>query len=498
VIERDEKVSVGTSPRERDLIEQTPKDAFIEGRWVDGDAGTFDVEDPATETVLCDVADCSPGQALEAMIAASGAFDGWRTTSPRARSEVLRRAYELVVDREDDLALLITLEMGKPLAEALGEVRYSASFLRWYAEEAVRVGGRYARQEDGRGRILVDRQPVGPCVFVTPWNFPLAMVARKVAPALAAGCTAVVKPAEQTPLAALAFGQLLAEAGVPPGVVNVVPTSDAASVVTCLLSDSRTRKVSFTGSTATGRILLRQAADQILRTSMELGGNAPFIVFADADLDVAVEQALVAKMRNGGEACTAANRFLVAQEVAEDFAVALSDRMDALRLGRGVDPTVQTGPLIDTHQLSRVQQLVTSAQAAGAGLRCGGKGPSGPGHFFEPTVLTDVPDGADLVRDEIFGPVAPITSFADEDEVIQRANSSLFGLAAYVFSERLETAMRVADRLETGLVGINQGLISTADAPFGGVKHSGHGLEGGPEGLLEYLDTKYIAFGAPR
>lgn len=475
-------------------IGSTPTQAFVGGAWQDGGAGAFEVEDPATGAVLTAVADASPDQALAALAAAHEAFAAFRELPPRDRAGILSRAHDLVLAESGRLALLITLEMGKPLAEARAEVAYAASYLRWYAEEAVRVGGRYARQEAGRGRILVVPRPVGPCVFVTPWNFPLAMGARKIAPALATGCTCVVKPAEQTPLSTLALAQLLQEAGAPPGVVNVVPSSDPGPVVEPLLRDTRARKVSFTGSTEVGQLLLRQAADQVLRVSMELGGNAPFLVLADADVDRAVGAAMVAKMRNGGEACTAANRFYVHEAVAEPFAARLADRMARRRLGHGTDDGVDTGPLIDEGQRRRVQQLVDDAVAAGAEVRTGGRAPEGPGYFFEPTVLTGVPPQAAVLREEIFGPVAPVATFTDEDDAVARANATEHGLAAYVISGDLGRAMRVAERLETGMVGINQGLVSSADAPFGGVKGSGLGVEGGPEGLAEYLDTQVLAF----
>jgi succinate-semialdehyde dehydrogenase / glutarate-semialdehyde dehydrogenase len=375
-------------------------------------------------------------------------------------------------------------------------VAYAASYLRWYAEEAVRIHGRYTRQQAGRGRVLVGHQPVGPALLVTPWNFPLAMGARKVAPAIAAGCTCVVKPAEQTPLSMLAFGQVLMDAGLPAGSVNVITGSDAEALTDHLFHDPRLRKISFTGSTEVGRVLLRKATHQLLRTSMELGGNAPFIVFADADLERAVEQAVLAKMRNGGEACTAANRFLVHTDVAERFGDGLASAMAALRLGPGTARDSDVGPLIDGAHRERVRRLTADATVHGARVVTGGETCEGPGYFYRPTVLADVPRSAEILREEIFGPVASITTFRDEGEALSLANGSLHGLAGYVFTDRFDRALRVAERLETGMVGINEGVISTADAPFGGVKHSGMGVEGGPEGLMEYLTTRYMAFDA--
>ncbi|MDP2711863.1 MAG: NAD-dependent succinate-semialdehyde dehydrogenase, partial [Solirubrobacteraceae bacterium] len=436
-----------------------------------------------------------PQDALDALGAAHDAFaaGAWRASAPRERSDILRRAYELIVARTDELALLMTLEMGKPLAESRAEIAYGASFLRWYAEEAVRIDGRFSTHEAGAGRLLTMRQPVGPCVFITPWNFPLAMGTRKIGPAIAAGCTMVVKPAKLTPLSMLMLAQILAEAGLPAGVLNVVTASSSGSVMEPVIRDARTRKLSFTGSTEVGRTLIGQAAEQVLRVSMELGGNAPFVVFEDADVDDAVQGAMIAKLRNIGEACTAANRFHVAQPIADEFARKLAAAMRALKIGRGTEDGVEVGPLIDDDQLRKVVELVDDAVGKGARVLCGGAPGDGPGHFYAPTVLVDVPGDARLLREEIFGPVAPITTFASEEEAIAAANDTEFGLVAYLYTADLKRALRVAERLETGMIGLNQGLVSNAGAPFGGVKHSGVGREGGPEGIAEYLETKYVA-----
>jgi succinate-semialdehyde dehydrogenase/glutarate-semialdehyde dehydrogenase len=456
---------------------------------------TFAVEDPATGTTICEVADASPQDALHALDAAAAAQDGWAATAPRARAEVLRRAFDLLVARTDEIAALITLEMGKSLAESRAEVAYGAEFLRWFSEEAVRVTGEWKTNAAGDGRVLTMRQPVGPCLLITPWNVPLAMPTRKIGPALAAGCTAVLKPAEQTPLTALLLADVLAEAGLPDGVLNVVPTSDPGPVTEPLLRDPRLRKVSFTGSTAVGRLLLERSAPNVLRTSMELGGNAPFVVCADADLDAAVEGALVAKMRNIGEACIAANRFLVHADVAAEFARRLAERMSAMVVGPGSRDGVQVGPLIDGAQRDKVVELVADATDRGARVVTGGRAPDGPGYFYPPTVLTDVPAAARVNREEIFGPVAPITVFTDEDDAVRAANDTEFGLVAYLYTRDIGRAVRISERLQTGMVGLNRGLVSDAAAPFGGVKQSGLGREGGSSGIDEYLETKYVALG---
>lgn len=478
---------------DRTLPAGLPAGLLIDGAWRAGGAGTFAVEDPATGEPLTAVADATVEDGLAALAAAADAFPAFRARAPLARAEILRRTGELLIERIDDLARIVTLEMGKPLAEAAAEVRYAAGYFRWYAEQAVRLDGRYQPAENGTGHVLTIREPVGPCVFVTPWNYPLAMGARKIAPALAAGCTCVVKPARQTPLATLAMAQALVDAGAPAGVVNVVTTARSGPVTAALLRDPRARKLSFTGSTEVGRLLMGQAADQLLRVSMELGGNAPFLVFADADLDLAVEGALLAKMRNTGEACTAANRFLVDETIAPAFTARLAERMAALELGHGTEPGVTTGPLIDGAARDNVHALVTDAIERGARCLTGGEPVGDRGWFYAPTVLADVPADARVLHEEIFGPVAAVATFADEAEAIARANDTEYGLAAYVFTQDLGRAFRVIGALDTGSIGLNQGMVSNVGAPFGGVKHSGFGREGGPEGMDDYLETKYVA-----
>ncbi|WP_433363296.1 NAD-dependent succinate-semialdehyde dehydrogenase [Actinoplanes sp. CA-142083] len=469
-------------------------DLFIGGKWLPSSAGDrFDVLDPATGTVIASVADGTTADALAAVEAASSAAAAWAATPPRVRAEHLRRAFELMTARASSLAQLISLENGKALADAQGEVAYAAEFFRWYAEEAVRAFGSVATAPSGANRILVVRQPVGVCVLVTPWNFPAAMATRKIAPALAAGCTVILKPASDTPLTALAMAALLAEAGIPPGVVNVLPSRSSGRVVSAMLHDPRVRKVSFTGSTEVGRLLLAEAADNVVNTSMELGGNAPFLVFADADLPAAVEGAMIAKMRNGGEACTAANRFYVEAPVAAEFARLLSARMASLVVGPGTDPATQVGPLVNPEAVDKVDSLVRSALSAGAVATTGGSRLSGAGCYYPPTVLTNVPPDASILREEIFGPVAPIVTFTAEEEVIRLANDTEYGLVAYVYTSDLARGLRVSEALEAGMVGLNRGLVSDPAAPFGGVKQSGIGREGGHEGLLDYTESKYIA-----
>ncbi|HZA32094.1 MAG TPA: NAD-dependent succinate-semialdehyde dehydrogenase [Propionibacteriaceae bacterium] len=473
------------------VLKAVPTELLIGGTWVAGE-DTLHVEDPSTGEVLTAVADASPEQGITALDAAVAASDSWKQTDPRERGEILRRAFTLITERAEDIALLMTLEMGKPLSESRAEVTYGAEFFRWFSEEAVRIAGRYAVAPSGGTRLLTMKQPVGPVYAITPWNFPLAMGTRKLGPALAAGCTVVIKPAAQTPLTTLALAGILIEAGLPDGVLNVLTTSSSGDVSSPIIADPRLRKLTFTGSTEVGRRLIEQSAQQVLKTSMELGGNAPFLVFADADLDKAVDGAMLAKMRNIGEACTAANRFLVHDSVADEFASRLAERMGAMTIGRGVEDGVQVGPLIDTAAVDKVTELVTDAVDAGAEVLTGGSAIEGAGYFYRPTVLGGVPPSARVNSEEIFGPVAPIISFSNDEEGIALANDTEFGLVAYAFTESLTRALTVAERLETGMVGINQGIVSNPAAPFGGVKASGLGREGGPEGIEEYLETKYV------
>lgn len=473
------------------LLEKVPRGLFIGGEWVAGSAGTFPVIDPSTGNTLVEIADASPEDGIRALDAAVAAQEEWAATAPRRRSDILRRAFDLLTERADEFALLMTLEMGKPLAEARGEVTYGGEFLRWFSEEAVRIAGRFGSNPEGTGRMIVSQRPVGPCFFITPWNFPLAMATRKIAPALAAGCTVVVKPAELTPLTTLAFVGLLVEAGLPAGVVNVVTTTHSGALSAPIIADPRLRKLSFTGSTPVGKKLIAQAAEGVLRVSMELGGNAPFVVFDDADLDKAVDGAMLAKFRNIGQACTAANRFIVHASVAEEFARRVTERVAAMRVGRGTEDGVQIGPLIDRKAVEGAEALVTDAVTRGARLLTGGSAIDGPGTFFEPTVITDVAGGSDILREEIFGPVLAIATFGDEEEAVRLANDTEYGLVSYVFTEDLARGMRMIDRLETGMMGLNAGVVSNAAAPFGGVKQSGVGREGGLEGIHEFLSTKY-------
>jgi succinate-semialdehyde dehydrogenase/glutarate-semialdehyde dehydrogenase len=467
---------------------------LIGGAWRPSSEGrTFGVEDPSTGAVLCAVADATPADGLAALDAAVKAQESWAQHPPCQRGEILRRAFELILRRQEELARLMTLEMGKPLPESRTEIAYAAEFFRWFAEEAVRIDGGYAIPPNGQGRFLVMKQPVGPCLLITPWNFPMAMGTRKIGPAVAAGCTMVIKPAEQTPLSLLALAEILQQAGLPDGVLNVVTTTSPGEVMEPLIRDGRARKLSFTGSTEVGRTLLEQCADQVLRVSMELGGNAPFVVFEDADLDAAVDGAMLAKMRNIGEACTAANRFYVHSSVAEEFSRRLAERMSALTIGRGVEDGVEVGPLIDATAREKVATLVADAVARGARVLTGAEAVAGDGYFYRPTVLTDVPRDARMQHEEIFGPVAPVTTFETEDEAVGAANDTEYGLVAYLYVRDLARAVRVCERLETGMIGLNQGMVSNPAAPFGGVKHSGLGREGGRVGIEEFLETKYVA-----
>ncbi|MGY1812282.1 NAD-dependent succinate-semialdehyde dehydrogenase [Blastococcus sp. SYSU D00820] len=478
----------------RKVLEAVPRGLLIDGEWRPAARGTFAVHDPATGEELVQVADGDPAEGMAALDAAAAAQDSWADTPPRVRADILRAAYDTTLARRDEFATLMTLEMGKPLAEAHAELDYAVDFLRWFSEEAVRIDGGYMQAPNGASRLLVTSRPVGPCMLITPWNFPLAMATRKIAPALAAGCTSVIKPPELTPLTTLLFAQVLQDCGLPPGVLNVVTTTTSGEVTRPLLEDGRIRKLSFTGSTAVGKVLLAQCATKVVRTSMELGGNAPFLVFADADLDRAVEGAVLAKMRNMGEACTSSNRMYVAREVADEFARRLAERLGSLRLGHGLDEGTQVGPLIDEESVQKVAGLVDDAVARGARvLAGGGPVPDSPGWFFQPTVLTDVSTDSRLMHEEVFGPVAPIVAFDTEEEAVAWANATEYGLVAYVFTENLARGLRVTEALDVGMVGLNQGIVSNAAAPFGGVKESGIGREGGRAGIQEYLSTKYVA-----
>lgn len=464
---------------------------FIGGKWLDVEDQS-PVVNPATGETLCTVADCSPADGQAAVAAAVAAQPAWARTPARERSEILRRAYEAIIADTDRFATIITMEMGKPLDEARGEVRYAAEFFRWFAEEAVRLDGHFGHTPEGTTRAMVLSQPVGPCLLITPWNFPLAMGTRKIGPAIAAGCTMVLKPAPQTPLASLALAEVLADAGLPDGVLNVITTNRAGAVVEPMLTGGDIRKLSFTGSTEVGKLLLAQAASAVVKTSLELGGNAPFLVLEDADLDRAVEGALTAKMRNMGEACTAANRFFVHESVAEDFARKLAERMGGLTVGPGLESGSQVGPLIDPPSLEKVTALVEDAVARGARVIVGGTASSGPGYFFQPTVLIDVDPSSDLCFGEIFGPVAAIQTFTEVDDAIRRANDTPWGLVGYVFTQDIDRAFTVSEALEVGMVGLNSGLVSNPATPFGGVKQSGLGREGGRYGVEEFLEQKLI------
>ncbi len=477
-----------------EIVDWFPHELFLGGHWVASSDGTvLEVVDPATEHVVARVANGTDVDAKTAVDAAACALPAWSRVSPRERGEVLRRTFELMTEHREALARLISLENGKALHDARGEVAYAAEFFRWYAEEAVRLLGSVQLSASGTNRILVTHQPIGVSVLVTPWNFPAAMATRKIAPALAAGCTVILKPASETPLTALAVAALLAEAGVPAGVVNVLPSTRSGRVVSRMLADARVRKLSFTGSTQVGRILLAEASKSVVSCSMELGGNAPFLVFADADLDQALEGALIAKMRNGGEACTAANRFYVERDVVEEFSTRLAARMSALRMGPGLDETVELGPLVNNDSLNKVAGLVESTLGLGARALTGGTPVEGAGFFYPPTVLVDVPPRAPVLHEEIFGPVAPIVAFDTEDEVVALANDTEYGLVAYVYTSDLKRGLRVSGRIEAGMVGLNRGMVSDPAAPFGGVKQSGLGREGGHEGMLEFTESQYIA-----
>jgi succinate-semialdehyde dehydrogenase/glutarate-semialdehyde dehydrogenase len=481
-----------TNSNETRLLEAVPNQLFIGGQWVDAAGGaTLTVSDPATGTAIRTIANASPEDGMRALDAAVAAQESWAATAPRERGEILRRTFDLVQKHRDDIALLMTIEMGKPLAEANGEVTYGGEFLRWFSEEAVRISGRYGSNPEGTGRMIVSQRPVGPSFLITPWNFPLAMATRKIAPALAAGCTVIVKPAELTPLTTLFLAKLFEEAGLPAGVLNVFTTSTSSAVSGPIIADPRLRKLSFTGSTPVGKALIRQASENVLRTSMELGGNAPFVVFGDADLDKAVDGAMAAKFRNIGQACTAANRFIVHASVAAEFAERLATRVSGMKIGRGTEDGVGIGPLINDTAVDKADELVQDAVSRGARLVAGGKRVEGDGSFYEPTIISDVPADSNILREEIFGPVVSIIEFTEEAEAVRLANDTEYGLVSYVFTEDLARGNRMIDALDTGMMGLNVGVLSNAAAPFGGVKQSGIGREGGAEGIHEYLSTKY-------
>lgn len=487
-----------TDSRESELLASVPTGLLINGEWRAATGGkTVAVNDPATGEVIHQIADATVDDGVAAMDAAADAFPSWAATPARERAEILRRAFDLLQERKEDVALLMTLEMGKPLAEARGEVGYGGEFLRWFSEVTAHTQGRYGANPEGTGRMIVSQHPVGPCYLITPWNFPLAMATRKIAPALAAGCTVVIKPATLTPLTTLFFAQILQDAGLPAGVVNVVTTTNTGPVSERIISDPRLRKLSFTGSTPVGVKLLQQAAPGVLRTSMELGGNAPFVVFDDADLDKAVEGAMLAKFRNIGQACTAANRFIVQRSVVEEFTARVTERVQGLKIGRGTEEGVEIGPLIDDRAVDKAKTLVGDAVERGATVTTGGSPIEGPGTFFEPTVVSDVQPGSDILREEIFGPVLAIIPFDDEDDAVRLANDTEYGLVSYVFTESLARGQRMIDKLETGMMGLNVGVVSNAAAPFGGWKQSGLGREGGDEGIHEYLQTKYTLTANP-
>lgn len=487
-----------TPSDEKRVLELVPTKLYIGGEWTDAQAGkTLPVEDPATGKVLLRISDASYEDGQKAIAAAHEAQAQWATVAPRVRAEILRAAFESVTAMADDFAVLMSLEMGKPFAEAKGEVAYGAEFLRWFSEEAVRISGRYSTAPDGKNRLLILKKAIGPALLITPWNFPLAMATRKIGPAIAAGCTSILKPATLTPLTSLLFAKVLEDVGIPAGVVNVIPTSQAAEVTGPIIRDARLRKLSFTGSTPVGKALLKDASEQVLKTSMELGGNAPFLVFEDADLDLAVEGAMLAKLRNMGEACTAANRFLVHESVAAEFAERLSERMGGLKVARGVAEGTNIGPLIDEKSRQAVHALVVDATSKGAKLLTGGQIPDGDGYFYPPTVLQSVPESCDILSNEIFGPVAPICTFDTEEEAVRMANNTEYGLVAYAFTRDLNRGLRLAEKLETGMFGLNTGLVSNPAGPFGGVKQSGLGREGSAEGIEEYLETVYVGISDP-
>lgn len=487
-----------TAADEKRVLDSVPSQLYIAGKWVDAENGaTFDVIDPATGKVLKTISDASPADGMKAMAVAHETQESWAKTAPRVRAEILRAAFEKVTTMADDFAILMSLEMGKPFAEAKGEVAYGAEFLRWFSEQAPRIDGRYTTAPDGKNRLMVLKKPVGPALLITPWNFPLAMATRKIGPAIAAGCTSILKPANLTPLTSLLFTKVLEEVGLPAGVLNVIQTSSAGSVTGPIIKDARLRKLSFTGSTPVGQRLIADAAHQVLKVSMELGGNAPFLVFEDADMDKAVEGAMLAKLRNMGEACTAANRFLVHESVSDEFAKRLTEKMSKLKVARGLEEGANIGPLIEEKARQGVHALVEDAKQKGAKVLLGGQIPSGEGYFYPPTVLVNVPESCDVLSNEIFGPVAPICTFKNEEEAIKMANNTEYGLVAYAFTKDLNRGLRLAERLEVGMFGLNTGLVSNPAGPFGGVKQSGLGREGSHEGIEEYLETVYVGIADP-
>jgi len=487
-----------TAQDEARVLASVPKGLLIDGVWRESsDGATLDVTDPATGKVLACIASASPLDGMAAMDAAAEAQSEWAKTSPRYRAELLRKAFDRVIELVDDFAILMSLEMGKPFAEAKGEVAYGAEFLRWFSEEAAHIAGRFGTAPDGKMRLMVHKRPVGPSLFITPWNFPLAMATRKIAPAIAAGCTMILKPAALTPLTSLLFAKVLEEVGVPAGVINVIPTAKSGAVTGPIIKDERLRKLSFTGSTEVGRRLIADSADRVLRVSMELGGNAPFLVFEDADLDKAVNGAMLAKLRNMGEACTAANRLIVHESVADEFAAKLAAKMGTLKVARGVSDDANIGPIIDEVSRESIHSLVTDAVDKGAKILTGGAIPAGEGYFYPPTVLTQVSSDARILSEEVFGPVAPIVTFKTEDEAVALANKTEYGLVAYAFTKDLARGLRLTEKLEVGMFGLNTGIVSNPAAPFGGVKASGLGREGGREGIEEYLETMYVGIADP-
>ena len=487
-----------TPQDEARVLGLVPKGIYVNGEWRDSsDKSVIDVIDPATGKVLAQVANATPQDGQDALTAAHNAQAAWAKTSPRSRAEILRKAFDKVTEMADDFAILMALEMGKPVAEARGEVAYGSEFLRWFSEETVHQAGRFATAPDGKMRIMVQKRPVGPSLFITPWNFPLAMATRKIAPAIAAGCTMIIKPAALTPMTTLLFAKILEEVGLPKGVLNVIQTQSAGAVTGPLIKDSRLRKLSFTGSTGIGRRLIADSADQVLRVSMELGGNAPIVIFEDADMDKAIAGTMLAKLRNMGEACTAANRVIVHESIAEEFSAKLAEKMAALKVARGTEDGANIGPMIDSKSRDSIHELVQDAVDKGAKILTGGTMPAGEGYFYPPTVLTSVPKNARILKEEVFGPVAPVITFKTEAEAIALANDTEFGLVAYAFTKDLNRGLRLAESLEVGMFGLNTGIVSNPAAPFGGVKASGLGREGGKEGIEEYLETVYIGIADP-